>query len=137
MGFDRRLNANQIVTEGWSNPTSEALYDRAWPDEPDVRAAARERGRQCGGCSFYAPFNADYGLCCHPKSRHRLETVFEHFSCPARADESWGAHSFDERVEFHCRCHGSPIPPSPDGRYRDRPISPKKKSGHRSRRKAK
>lgn len=86
-------NQNTIVTETWSNPESETLYRNEWPDEPDLRARKME-GDQCGGCSFFAPFNADFGLCCNPNSRHMLETVFEHFTCASYLAEGWGAHSF-------------------------------------------
>ena len=98
----RMANRNTIVTTTWSNTDSETMYRLAWPDEPSVHALYRE-GQQCGGCSFYAPFNADYGLCCNVGSRHALETVFEHFTCPALLTEGWGAHSFghpDEDVEY-------------------------------------
>lgn len=86
-------NRNTIIATDWSNPDSETLYRAEWPDEPAIRAQYFD-GEQCGGCSFYAPFNADYGLCCSPKSRHRLETVFEHFTCAALLAEGWGPHSF-------------------------------------------
>lgn len=86
-------NRNTIITTGWSNPDSEALYRAEWPDEPTIRAQYFD-GEQCGGCSFYAPFNDDYGLCCNPNSRHTLETVFEHFTCATYLAEGWGPHSF-------------------------------------------
>ncbi len=89
------MNTNQIITRGFSNPESEKRYKRNWEDEPDVQALYFG-SRQCGGCSFYAIFNADYGLCCHPKSRHYLETVFEHFACLHQQDESWQSHSFTD-----------------------------------------
>src|SRR5579859_3991966 len=85
-------NRNRIITDDFSNPDSLAISGR-WPDEPEVRAIYEEN-KQCGGCSFYAPFNSDFGLCCHPGSRHHLETVFEHFTCASYAEEGWEAHSF-------------------------------------------
>src|SRR6185503_3028619 len=96
-------NQNHIITDTWSNPDSERLYRAEWPDEAEVRAQYYD-GAQCGGCSFFAPFNLDYGLCCNSLSRHVLETVFEHFTCPRYLSEGWGAHSFghpdnDEEVE--------------------------------------
>lgn len=99
------MNRNSIVTDRFSNPESEQLYHANWPDEPNIREQY-ENGGQCGGCSFFAPFNADFGLCAHPKSRHHLETVFEHFTCPAYIQEGWGPHSFSEDKDFHCRCEG-------------------------------
>ncbi|MFH1021762.1 MAG: hypothetical protein V1809_00060 [Planctomycetota bacterium] len=90
-----RLNLNRIITDGFSNPGSMWRYRKEWPDEPEVRKQYRE-GFQCGGCAFFAPLNEDWGICCNPKSRHRLETVFEHFSCPRICNEGWDAHSFYE-----------------------------------------
>jgi hypothetical protein len=46
----------------------------------------------------------DWGLCCHPRSRHFAETTFEHFTCPSQTPEGWGPHSFSDDPEFHCRC---------------------------------
>lgn len=101
------MNTNRIMTTGFSNPESDRLYRSGWPDEPSVQKQKEELSEQCGGCSFFAVFNADWGLCCHPKSRHHLETVFEHFTCPMYVHEGWGPHSFTENAEFHCRCNGS------------------------------
>ncbi len=87
------MNANSIITGDWSNPDSEHLYRSHWPQEPEV-AELYEEGQQCGGCAFYAVFNADFGLCCHAGSRHHLETVFEHFTCAVTVQGSWNTHSF-------------------------------------------
>lgn len=96
------MNTNQIVTDHFSNPDSQAMYYDRWQNEPDTAENFYYNGKQCGGCSFYAKFDADWGLCCHPDSRHQLETVFEHFTCPAYVDEGWDTHSFltQENREF-------------------------------------
>ena len=101
------MNTNQLETERFSDPESEALFRSHWPGESATCEQYHE-GKQCGSCSFFAPFNFDYGLCCHQKSRHHLETVFEHFTCPAYVHEGWGPHSFSEAPEFHCKCGGVP-----------------------------
>jgi hypothetical protein len=81
------MNLNLIFTEGFSNPDTRYLYEEN----------AHIDGRiQCGGCSFYAIFNSDWGLCCHSKSRFYLETVFEHFGCEKNIFEGWDCHSFQE-----------------------------------------
>lgn len=98
-------NHNAIVTTGWSNPKTAELYVLRWPVEPELRSQC-ENGNQCGGCSFFAPFNADWGLCVRAESRHHLETVFEHFTCPSYVNEGWGPHSFSSDTDFHCRCGG-------------------------------
>ena len=87
------MNQNTIVTETWSNPKSERMYLEQWPDDPGL-FERYEEGEQCGGCAFFAPFNADYGLCCYGESRHHLETVFEHFTCPVFVNDGWDAHTF-------------------------------------------
>jgi hypothetical protein len=92
----RNMNANAVCTDRWSNDDSERLCNQQWPDEPAVRQQY-ENGEQCGGCSFFAPFNFDWGLCCHSASRHHLETVIEHFSCAKFVNEGWEAHSFSDR----------------------------------------
>jgi hypothetical protein len=98
-------NRNHIVTDDWSSHASGQLYKALWPQEPACREQY-ENGRQCGGCSFFAPFNADWGLCAHRRSRHYRETVFEHFTCPQYVPEGWGPHSFTEDKSFHCRSEG-------------------------------
>jgi hypothetical protein len=87
------MNKNTIITEAFSNPESEQRYRDQWPDDPAL-LAQHDDGQQCGGCTFYAPFNADYGLCCQQESPHYTETVFEHFTCSQFVNEGWGAHSF-------------------------------------------
>lgn len=98
---------NQITTTDWTNPDSKAIYLAEWPLEPECKRLYRD-GKQCGGCSFFAPFNSDWGLCCHNKSRHYLETVIEHFTCPTYVDEGWGPHAFIEDPAYHCTCGGGP-----------------------------
>lgn len=106
-------NRNSIVTNAFSNAASERMYQASWPEDPDARRMY-EDCRQCGGCSFFAALNCDWGVCMHPRSRHHLETVFEHFTCPAHVNEGWGPHSFTEDSDFHCRCQGNPIGPVGD-----------------------
>lgn len=89
------MNQNHIITDRWSNEDSRRVYESQWSNEPALRDQYFE-GRQCGGCSFFAPFNFDWGLCCHAKSRHHLETVFEHFTCGSYVHEGWNTHSFSE-----------------------------------------
>ena len=98
-------NRNIVVLKAFSSVASEQMYKTGWPDDPVAREFYAD-GIQCGGCSFYAKFDSDWGLCANPRSRHHLETVFEHFTCPAFVQEGWGPHSFTTDPEFHCRCHG-------------------------------
>ncbi|GEM_PF-2856541 len=88
------MNINQIITDRFSNPESKKKYESTWADDPDIADNFYFNGKQCGGCSFYAPFDSDWGLCCYDKSEHHLETVFEHFTCRKYQNEGWGAHSF-------------------------------------------
>jgi hypothetical protein len=90
---ESQRNTNLVVRDTWSNASSCQRYTDLWPDEPQIRSQY-EDGTQCGGCSFFAPFNEDWGLCCHSDSRHVTETVFEHFTCPSHENEGWGPHSF-------------------------------------------
>jgi len=102
------MNSNNLLTDRFSNADSEAMYDRQWPNEPTL-FAQHEEGRQCGACSYFAPFNEDYGLCCNRNARHFTETVFEHFTCPSYVEEGWGPHSFSSDQGFMCRCQGVPV----------------------------
>ena len=102
------LNINTIYTSKFSNDSSRLLFENDWPSEPKV-AMLCMNGHQCGGCSFFAKFDTDWGLCCHKASRHCLETVFEHFTCPSHVREGWGPHSFSVDIECHCRCGGRPF----------------------------
>jgi hypothetical protein len=99
------MNTNRITVHGFSNRVTEELYDRGWPGEPELKQKA-DQGDQCGACSFFASLDDDYGVCCHPKSRHHLERVFEHFTCPTYEQEGWGPHSFTTVKDRHCRCNG-------------------------------
>lgn len=88
------MNTNRITISEFSNPASAVLYHGKWPDESVLACQCFEACRQCGGCTWFAKLNADWGLCCALTGRHRLETVFEHFTCPSQVKEGWGAHSF-------------------------------------------
>jgi hypothetical protein len=106
-------NENRIILSGFSNPAFERLYSGQWADDPKLWQQ-NQLGEQCGGCSFFAKLNLDLGICCHTRSRHFTETVFEHFTCPAYVHEGWGPHSFTEDTEFHCRCSGDEIDTEPN-----------------------
>lgn len=86
-------NTNVIATGGFSNPESEKMYQKNWPGEKHIQYRYRQ-GLQCGGCTYFAKFDSDWGLCCSLQSRHRMETVFEHFTCANQIDEGWDSHSF-------------------------------------------
>ena len=81
------MNANRIFTEGFSNLETRELYRKKAHIDDRI---------QCGGCTFYAIFNSDWGLCCNSKSHFYLETVFEHFGCAKNIFEGWDCHSFQE-----------------------------------------
>lgn len=102
------MNTNKITTTDFSNPETKAIFKQDFNGDESLRQKY-EKGQQCGGCSFYAEFNEDYGLCCNKASRHVTETVFEHFTCSAHAPEGWGPHSFTSNEDFWCRCNGEPI----------------------------
>lgn len=102
------MKTNSVIVDGFSNPDSEARYKSMWPNEPEL-VAQYETGKQCGACSFFAPFDPDYGLCCRRGSRHFTETVLEHFTCPSYVPEGWGPHSFSEDPSTHCQCQGEPV----------------------------
>lgn len=99
------MNKNLLITDNWSNPESEDRYLSNWKGEPEIQTR-REAGEECRKCSFWAKFDEEWGLCCHPKSRHSLETVFERFTCPSYVDEGFGPHSFTANPARHCVCGG-------------------------------
>ncbi|MFH1147095.1 MAG: hypothetical protein V1736_05240 [Pseudomonadota bacterium] len=86
------MNGNVIHTEGYSNSDTKTLYEKECFIDSQL---------QCGGCSYYAIFNADWGLCCNPESRFHLETVFEHFGCEKNVPEGWGSHSFQDKPQHN------------------------------------
>jgi hypothetical protein len=90
------MNTNHVVTTGFSNEDTERLYASMWRSDPET-LEVYQQGFQCGGCSFFAPLNADWGLCAHRRSQFWLETVFEHFTCRRHVNEGWEAHSFHEK----------------------------------------
>jgi hypothetical protein len=100
-------NDNRVRTDSYSNLASYRLFEENWPNDPKSRKLYRI-GFQCGGCSFFASFNKDWGLCCNLKSHHFTETVFEHFTCLAQVNEGWGPHSFTADQKYHCRCRDIP-----------------------------
>jgi hypothetical protein len=85
--------ANRIKDDSWSDPRTKKMYLDRFPGEPELHRQADD-GQQCGGCSFFAPFGLDFGLCAHGDSRHYLETVFEHFTCGVHVPECWTHSSF-------------------------------------------
>jgi hypothetical protein len=88
------MNDNKIITNRFSNPEAEKLYMSAFENDPELYKQYAIDTLQCGGCAFFAPFNSDWGLCCHDESPHHLETVFEHFTCRKQVNEGWESHSF-------------------------------------------
>lgn len=88
-------NTNHIVTHGFSNPDSERLYKRRWPDDPKAKDLANA-GFDCLSCNFFAPLNSDWGLCCYSRSKHNLETIFEHFTCSAFVDRQGHGATFSD-----------------------------------------
>ena len=72
-----------IVQGGWSNEEAQLRCQTRWAGEPHV-LRKYEDGEPCGAARYLRQVRRRRGLCCHPHSRYRLETVFEHFSCPVR-----------------------------------------------------
>jgi hypothetical protein len=69
------MNKNKIITDDFSSEESKHLYETEYAENEASRIAYKQ-GYQCGDCSFFAPFNKDYGLCCFkPRlcSRRRSE----------------------------------------------------------------
>ena len=64
-------NTDHIVINGFSNQASEKLYRSKWKAMPELAAQHRE-GKQCGSCSFFAPLNSDWSICCYNRSHHHL-----------------------------------------------------------------
>ena len=99
------MNFNNICTDGFSNPESRKLLENDWPNDPKAKTLYQE-GLQCGGCSFYANLNSDWGLCLNTNSSHFKETIFEHFTCTDHVEEGWDRpHSFTQDKTWHCVCN--------------------------------
>jgi len=127
------MNQNIVKRFGFSSESTAALFESNFANDPLARQMYKS-GRQCGGCSFYAPFNSDYGLCCNPDSRYLTETVFEHFTCRKLVEEGWNAHSFSADCAHHGKCSASPAPVSIEEQLRTRYMAgwknlPKTKPG--------
>lgn len=89
------MNRNHIENRTFSNEETAKLFKEKGAPE-----------NQCGGCSFFAPLNGDWGLCLNPESAFLQETVFEHFGCEAVSVEGWGPHAFTSDSSAHCWCGG-------------------------------
>lgn len=71
-------------TLGFTNKASHELYATRWPNDPVARAIY-DGGLSCLNCGHYAELDTDWGRCGNPRSRHRGEVIFEHFTCTAFA----------------------------------------------------
>ena len=96
-------NKNIIIKDDFSSEQTKNIYLSKFNNN-EKSLELYNYGYQCGGCSFFAPLNEDYGICCFKKSIHFTETVFEHFTCSNFIQEGWGAHSFSEDESMHCKC---------------------------------
>lgn len=74
-------NANRLVTEGFSSPTTRLLWRHRFNDS----RSARQEGRpmfDCLDCIYFGPLDRQrWGLCLSPTSPHRLETLAHTFGC--------------------------------------------------------
>jgi hypothetical protein len=86
-------NKNQITIGKFSNETTEHEHRQKTAGDKWIED-------QCGRCSFFAPLNQDWGLCCFNKSKYFTETINKHFGCERHIEEGWQAHSFQERKKL-------------------------------------
>lgn len=54
---------------------------------------------QCGGCRYFAAFDADYGLCCNAKSPQDGRVCFEHGGCYQHSNVETGIVDAPEVAE--------------------------------------
>lgn len=100
---------NRIFTGGWSNYATRAMYNSQWRKYPEIKAM-HDDGKQCGGCSWFAPLGGDFGLCLCMTGPNWSETIFEHYTCVRYVYEGWGPHSFcDDPPTAECDACGEPL----------------------------
>ena len=100
-------NAVLVSMGGWARSwqTTKQLQDarERWTGESynhDGKAFYNERENvggviQCGGCKWFAAFDADYGLCCNAESWFDGRVTFEHGGCASHSNIEDGTVIWD------------------------------------------